>query len=54
MKGDKKMSEAVIVLAILYLCGKPCGKGLAICAIILGVLCIIREVCLRLKKRRDE
>lgn len=44
------MSEAVIILAILYLCGKPCGKGLAICAIILGVLCIARAVFERINK----
>lgn len=44
------MSEAVIILAILYLCGKPCGKGLAICAIILSVLCIARAVYERINK----
>lgn len=47
------MSEAVIILAILYLCGKPCGKGLAICAIILGALCIIHGICEHIKKKSD-
>lgn len=45
------MSEVVIILAILYLCGKPCGTGLAICAIILGVLCILRAVYEHMNKR---
>lgn len=31
------MSFAVIILAILFLCGCACGKALAICAIILAV-----------------
>ena len=41
------MSVVVIILAILYLCGISCGKGLAICAIILSVTSFILAICKR-------
>ena len=42
-KGDKKnMDLVLIILGILYLCGVSVGKGLAICAIIEGVLVLIK------------
>jgi len=41
-KGDKIMDLILIILGILYLCGVSVGKGLAICAIIEGVLIFIK------------
>lgn len=38
------MDLVLIVLGILYLCGVSVGKGLAICAIIEGVLVFIRAL----------
>ena len=36
------MDLVLIILGILYLCGVSVGKGLAICAIIEGVLVLIK------------
>ena len=36
------MDLVLIILGILYLCGVSVGKGLAICAIIEGVLVFIK------------
>lgn len=38
------MDLVLVVLGILYLCGVNVGKGLAICAIIEGVLVFIRAL----------
>lgn len=38
------MDFVIIILGILYLCGVSVGKGLAICAIIEGVLVFIRAL----------
>jgi len=38
------MDVVVIILGILYLCGVNVGKGLAICAIVEGVLVFISAV----------
>lgn len=38
------MDLVIIILGILYLCGAHVGKGLAICAIIEGVLVIILTI----------
>lgn len=35
------MDFVIIILGILYLCGVSVGKGLAICAIIEGILVFI-------------
>jgi len=39
------MDLVLIILGILYLCGIGVGKGLAICAIIEGVLVLIKAFC---------
>lgn len=38
------MDFVIIILGILYLCGVSVGKGLAICAIIEGILVFIRAL----------
>lgn len=38
------MDFVIIVLGILYLCGVNVGKGLAVCAIIEGVLVMISAI----------
>lgn len=38
------MDFVIIILGILYLCGVNVGKGLAICAIIEGILVFIRAL----------
>lgn len=38
------MDIVLIVLGILYLCGINVGKGLAICAIVEGVLIFIKAL----------
>lgn len=38
------MDFVIIILGVLYLCGVSVGKGLAICAIIEGVLVFIRAL----------
>jgi len=38
------MDVVLIILGILYLCGVSVGKGLAICAIIEGILVFIRAL----------
>ena len=38
------MDLVVIILGILYLCGVNVGKGLAICAIIEGILVLINAI----------
>jgi hypothetical protein len=43
-KGIKKMDVVLIILGILYLCGVNVGKGLAICAIIEGILVFIKAL----------
>ena len=47
------MSEAIIILGALYLCGYPVGKALAICSIISGVFNMIIEI-LRMVKEKME
>lgn len=44
------MSIVVIILAILYLNGIPCGRSLAICSIILSVVSFILAACERAKR----
>ena len=38
------MDVVLIILGVLYLCGVSVGKGLAICAIIEGVLILISAI----------
>lgn len=38
------MDVVLIILGILYLCGVSVGKGLAICAIIEGILVFIHAL----------
>lgn len=38
------MDVVLIILGVLYLCGVNVGKGLAICAIIEGVLVFIKAL----------
>ena len=38
------MDVVLIILGILYLCGVSVGKGLAICAIIEGILVFVRAL----------
>ena len=38
------MDIVLIILGILYLCGVSVGKALAICAIIEGVLVLIKAI----------
>ena len=42
------MDLVVIILGVLYLCGAKVGTGLAICAIIEGVLVTINAIARRL------
>lgn len=44
------MDLVIIILGILYLCGKNVGTGLAICAIVEGVLIFINEIIRRLSE----
>ena len=44
------MDLVIIILGILYLCGAKVGTGLAICAIVEGVLVAINSI-LRNKRR---
>lgn len=48
------MDLVIIVLGILYLCGLNVGKGLAICAIIEGVLIFTKAVLEQVSKRKEE
>lgn len=49
------MDLVIIILGILFLLGCNVGKGLAICAIIEGVLVCINEIIkLKEKKRKEE
>jgi len=43
-KEINKMDLVLIILGVLYLCGVSVGKGLAICAIIEGVLVFIKAL----------
>lgn len=44
------MNIVIIILGILYLCGASVGKGLAICAIIEGVLITVISVIRKMKE----
>ena len=46
------MDAVIIILGILYLCGKNVGTALAICAIIEGTLVFIGGVLRELAERR--
>jgi len=43
------MDIVIIILGILYLCGKNVGNALAICAIIEGVLIFVSELLRRVR-----
>lgn len=43
------MDFVIIILGILYLCGLNVGKGLAICAIVEGVLVTISAIIRKLE-----
>lgn len=45
------MDIALIVLGVLYLCGFHVGAGLAICAIIEGVLLMLTAILKRFSER---
>ena len=45
------MDFVIIVLGILYLCGVNVGKGLAICAIIEGVLVTISAIICKTEEK---
>lgn len=49
-KEIKKMDLALIVLAVLYLCGLKVGTALAICAIIEAILITVTNI---LRKRKE-
>lgn len=45
------MDAVIIILGILYLCGKNVGTALAVCAIIEGTLVFISAILRELAKR---
>lgn len=47
------MSEAIIILGALYLCGYPVGKALAICSIISGILNLIIIILRTIKEKME-
>ena len=44
------MDLVIIILGILYLCGVKVGVGLAICAIIEGVLSLVNAIIRKLEE----
>ena len=47
------MSEAIIILGALYLCGYPVGRALAICSVISGIFNIIIAVLNMIKEKME-
>lgn len=45
------MDLVIIILGVLYLCGAKVGAGLAICAIIEGVLVTINAIARRVERK---
>lgn len=48
------MGLVIVILGILFLCGKNVGIGLAICSIICGVLCEAEAIGRIIKKNKEK